>query len=104
MNMKTRYLHPNFKLSGKAFKSSESLVAFAEIKPTPINPAIINIHAENIGISPSGIKLVSIYFIEVSITPDPKNNNNGSQSPFNEKPVSVRFLTDAKYTATNANN
>ena len=38
--------------------------------------------AENIGILLSGRNVVSIYFIAVSITPDPKKSKIGSHNPF----------------------
>ncbi len=38
--------------------------------------------AENSGIPLLGTYMVSKYFIDVSMTPDPKNNNTGSHNPF----------------------
>ena len=60
--------------------------------PIPIVPAKKNMVAENIGIPFFATYVVSRYFIDVSIIPDPKNNNIGNNNPLFELTDDLDFM------------
>ena len=67
----------------------------------PIINANANMVAENIGIPFSGRYVVSIYLIDVSMTPEPKNSKTGSQRPL-VMLLEVFGLTEVRYTEQSA--